>query len=326
MRKEMNGNKNFRNSAHSRLSALEESIKKSAQQQQKLQESIRTQQEDSTTQQEAVANQIQILTTTMQSIHEANSQSQQQAQINMSAMQQLTQTTYSQTQATQNNVTVLTGTINELSQIIRAQMNTPRTTANIIRSERRPLPPPPSTPARGTQHERAIGSASPDKKKACQQTTPQRTTNLGNQAEVPGGQNSRTGVTPVTAYNTPTRTVPPPPPRPQVEQPAQSPPTQSAYLARNPYAPIAGEASEDEEETQNENEPIHFTPEELDVIQLLGAQEADTTDVPTTNEEEQHQYHAETPSSEEHNRELGQEVHSEMPALRGEPDASEETP
>ena len=339
LNREANSNKNFRDSAHSRLEALEESIQASAKQQQALQEAIRTQQEDSTTRQEAVANQIHILTTTMQSIHDANAQSQRTAQENMLAMQQLTQTTFQQTQATQQNLTTLTGTINDLAQLIQAQPHsTPRTTANIIRSERRhQLPPQASTPNRPTPHERTHGSESPDKKKTCQQSTPLRPTSEGRLKDSSHPANGHPGATPARQpeasatsiehqTTTPTR---PPSASSQRQMPRQlqisTPPVQrTTYLHNNPYATLAGDVSEDEEETKHENDPIHFTPEELDVIQLLGASttEADRLE----REEDTHQYHEETPSSEEHNRELGQEVQPDQQALNGKPNAPEDSP
>jgi hypothetical protein len=322
MRREANGNKNFRESAHNRLSALEESIKKSAEQQQQLQAAIQTQQAESTTQQELVANQMNMLSTTMQSIHEAHTQGQQQTQENMLAMQQLTQTTFTQAQATQANVKTLTGTINELAQLIQAQaQDTPRTTANIIRSERRhQLPPTSSTPRRPIPHARAIGSDSPDKKKTCQQSTPQRPPGVHREhpGTEPGWSTVPTTDTGASTFSTPNRIVPPPPPSTHRRQYI---PTQAHLSTTNQYASLAEDAeiSEDEGETKHENDPISFTPAELDVIHLL-ANETKTSE--DSNQEE-------TPSSKEHNRELGQEVQEEVqdeaPELRGEPDASEET-
>ena len=133
-------------------------------------------------------------------------------------------------------------------------------------------------------------------------------------------------------FNTPTRQLPSPPPPRVTSQPlVQTPPLQqTTYLTNNQYATLAeGDESDDEVETKHENDPIHFSAEELDVIRLLGAQAASeaTTEVDTlTREEETHHYHEETPSSEEHNGELGQEVQEDSTALRGEPNASEETP
>ena len=62
------------------------------------------------------------------------------------------------------------------------------------------------------------------------------------------------------------------------------------------------------------------------MIQLLGAHESNTTVAHAATEEDQHQYHAETPSSEEHNRELGQEVQPDQQALNSKPNAPEDSP
>ena len=115
------------------------------------------------------------------------------------------------------------------------------------------------------------------------------------------------------------------PPQTPTQSLIQTPPLpHTTYLQNNPYATLAEDISEDEEETKTENEPIHFTPEELDVIQLLGASNVEADRL--IREEAIHQYHAETPSSEEQNRELGQEVQNNSTVLNGKPDAPKDSP
>jgi DNA repair exonuclease SbcCD ATPase subunit len=120
-RKEINSDKNFRDTAHHRLVSLEKTNKSVSDTTRQLQELVRRQQETIKHQHEDLNSQIDMLTQTFHTIQTANETAQAAAQENIKTLQSIVQTTHEQSKDTQQNVALLASSMSTITNWIQAQ-------------------------------------------------------------------------------------------------------------------------------------------------------------------------------------------------------------